>query len=103
LGVTVRGGRAAVGFNYDSQQGLNPSGGVVLAQATAGSGGGQIGISTKGGTISGTLSVRIPETPFSVGVSTNGTQVTGIQAGIGLGKYATAQINGTVGSFYQCK
>jgi hypothetical protein len=106
VGATIRagaGGRASAGFNYDSSKGVSPSGSIALAQVSGQGGGGQVGISARGSSVAGTVSASIPDTPFSLGVSMKGNLVAGIQLGVTMGKYFSAQVNASIGSMYQCK
>jgi hypothetical protein len=100
-GVVVRAGagRAAVGFNYNSRSGLNPTGRIALFQfgpATAAASAGP-------GNVRPTVSIRIPETPISVGGGPGPGDQVNLNIGVRLGNLVTAQVyqnQGTEHSFY---
>jgi hypothetical protein len=102
VGVTARfsatGGKASVGVDLNSNKGVRFAGGYRIAEL----GPGQGSVSFKGSSVSASVSVRIPDTPFSVGASVQGNEITSANVGLRLNSNNTIQAYGSVNSFYNC-
>jgi hypothetical protein len=72
INARVGRGRVTLGADLSTNKGLHGAAGVRVAQL----GNVQGGVSIKGGNVSATVNVRIPDTPFSVGAGTNGSRIT---------------------------
>ena len=72
INARVGRGRVSLGADLSTNKGLHGAAGVRVAQL----GNVQGGVSIKGGNVSATVNVRVPDTPFSVGAGTNGSRIT---------------------------
>jgi RHS repeat-associated protein len=103
VGANVRfgPGRVGVGIDANSSTGVRP---IVRAQvAQLGPVSGSVSTREFGSKVSATGSVRIPDTPFSVGVSTvDATKISGVNAGVKLGPLFNAAVYANIGQMYHC-
>jgi RHS repeat-associated protein len=100
VGINARAGlpgsRFAFGLDANSQKGVRFSGSARIAQL--GPVTGSVSYKGPGGTPSATVNVRIPDTPFSVGASTNGQTLTSVNVGARIGRAANFQVYADIGA-----
>jgi hypothetical protein len=97
FGVTGRvgAGRVQVGGDLNTQKGARFAAGIRGAQI----GQAQLGFSIKGGSLSGTGSFTIPDTPISIGASTKTGTLTAVNVGARLAGIFNLQGYADIGTF----
>jgi RHS repeat-associated protein len=98
FGLTARAGlpgsRLSFGVDANTQKGIRAAGGARIASL----GGVQGSVSVKGTSVSATISTPIPGAPFTAGVSTKGSSITGVNVGRSV-KGVNVQAYADIGTF----
>jgi len=98
FGLTARAGlpgsRLSFGVDANTQKGIRAAAGARIASL----GGVQGSVSVKGTSVSATVSAPIPGTPFTAGVSTKGSSITGVNVGRSV-KGVNVQAYADIGTF----